>query len=145
MLFEIYGQMQLLLQTLDELEDLSLSSDNQEKGQPKSLATEKEDSESDRQQEKPKRQKKPFHKAFKRPRARGQFWSTPPEKTPPATSFPTISKTLKDCRSELPAGKARSDFLKCMEEADQSSRVVLVTGDTGCGKFSWTIGFIVWR
>jgi ATP-dependent RNA helicase DHX57 len=119
MLFEIYGQMQLLLQTVEELEDLSLSPNA--KSLPAKSSTEGDQSSGKKQPEKSSKQKAPLHKAFKRPRARGGFWSTPPSKTPAATPFPNIIKSLKDCRSRLPAGKARSLFLARMKEADNVS------------------------
>lgn len=118
MLFEIYGQIQLLLQSEEELEDTSLLPTAIKSGTGRSSTG--TDS-SRREPQKSSIQKALLHTSFKRPRARGGFWSTPPTKTPAATSYPNISNSLKNCRLELPAGKARSDFLAQMKKADKVS------------------------
>jgi len=69
-----------------------------------------------------------------RPRTKNTFWSKKPNETPPAKGLPTISTTLKNARENLPAAQARESFLRLMKEADQGDRVVLITGETGCGK-----------
>lgn len=143
MLFDIYSQIQLLLQTVDGLEAISLIASNQERVKFMPLKNQKFKVDSDVQEGKPYKQGRSPPKTFRRPRTRGHFWATPPEETPPAVAFPSISKELKDVRSALPAGKARSDFLARMKEADSSSRVVLVTGDTGCGKTTQIPQFIL--
>ncbi|CAJ1930609.1 unnamed protein product [Cylindrotheca closterium] len=142
MLFEIYGQVQELFQTLDELPAVSLSPQakpaaktnqlTQGKGTaPKSSNGKQFDA------------KHTMHRVQKRPRARGEFWSTLPTKTPPATAYPKIEKNLSAIRAQLPAGKARADFLVRMKEAESLNRVVLVTGDTGCGKTTQIPQFIL--
>eukprot|EP00980_Cylindrotheca_fusiformis_P005590 scaffold1184_cov132-Cylindrotheca_fusiformis.AAC.11 len=141
MVFEIYGQMQVLLQKAEELQEMSLTLNETPSVPLKS--PDSTDKYPEKQQQRSINEKISVHKTFKRPRARGGFWSSPPNKTPAATPFPTISKSLRTCRLELPAGKARSDFLARMKEADNSSRVVLVTGDTGCGKTTQIPQFIL--
>ena len=69
-----------------------------------------------------------------RPRERSPFWSNPPSKTPPATAFPGLSKNLRNARDSLPAAAARADFLELLQISQQTGRVVLLTGETGCGK-----------
>jgi HrpA-like RNA helicase len=47
-------------------------------------------------------------------------------------------------RKSLPAWKARDDFLSKLDESCKSgNRVVLVTGDTGCGKTTQIPQFIL--
>jgi len=59
----------------------------------------------------------------KRPRERSTFWSTPPNKTPPATAFPKIGMAMDKARKSLPAFKARADFLAAMSKAEKVSAV----------------------
>ena len=68
------------------------------------------------------------------PRERGGFWAVHPCDTPPAVAFPDITANMKTARNSLPAAKVRSDFLRLLKQADAGGRVMLVTGDTGCGK-----------
>jgi hypothetical protein len=70
----------------------------------------------------------------RRCRDRASFWSTIPKQTPRANPFPDIDAKMFRQRESLPAAKARRDFLKAMQECLTTGRVVLVTGDTGCGK-----------
>ncbi|KAL3943869.1 MAG: hypothetical protein SGBAC_002073 [Bacillariaceae sp.] len=142
MLFEIYGQIQMLFQTLDELPAVSLSPEDKSAAQTKQ-PTQGNDIASKPSKGKQSTSKHTLHKVHKRPRARGEFWSTVPLKAPPATAFPKIDKMLSDVRAQLPAGKARGDFLECMKEAESLNRVVLVTGDTGCGKTTQIPQFIL--
>ena len=72
----------------------------------------------------------------RRPRERRTFWSKPPSKTPAATAFPQIPSSIDRVRRSLPAAAARDKFLRLLKEADNGGRVLLVTGDTGCGKFT---------
>jgi hypothetical protein len=65
---------------------------------------------------------------------RKNFWTIPPQDTPPAVSFPPLEKSIDAARKSLPAAKARSEFLAAMERAEKGGRVVLVTGETGSGK-----------
>jgi ATP-dependent RNA helicase DHX57 len=71
---------------------------------------------------------------LRRPRERASFWSTPPNKTSPAISFPVCDSSIRRQRESLPAAKARTDFLEAMRRSNHTGRVVLITGDTGCGK-----------
>eukprot|EP00526_Cylindrotheca_closterium_P003295 CAMPEP_0113647716 /NCGR_PEP_ID=MMETSP0017_2-20120614/25277_1 /TAXON_ID=2856 /ORGANISM="Cylindrotheca closterium" /LENGTH=1482 /DNA_ID=CAMNT_0000559827 /DNA_START=29 /DNA_END=4477 /DNA_ORIENTATION=+ /assembly_acc=CAM_ASM_000147 len=142
MLFEIYGQIQLLFQTLDELPVVSLSPQGDSAAQTKQ-STQSKGTASKPSNGKQFTPKHRMHKVQKRPRARGEFWSTLPAKAPPATAFPKIDKDLHNIRAQLPAGKARGDFLERVKEAESLSRVVLVTGDTGCGKTTQIPQFIL--
>lgn len=121
MMFEIYGQMQLLLQTSEELPGVSLSRKGTSDAQSKQSSDQERSTKSKSSNGKQPTQMHRIHEVKKRPRTRGEFWSTPPSKTPPATAFPTIDKTLSEIRAQLPAGKARSDFLECMKEAESVS------------------------
>jgi hypothetical protein len=69
-----------------------------------------------------------------RPRTKNSFWSKKPNETLPAKALPTITTALKNARERLPAAQARESFLKLMKEADKRDRVVLITGETGCGR-----------
>jgi len=70
----------------------------------------------------------------RRPREKSFFWSKKPKQTPAATAFPKLSASMEKARKCLPAAKAREEFLSIMQKAERSGRVVLVTGETGCGK-----------
>jgi hypothetical protein len=113
MVFEIYGQIQLLLQTLEELPDVSLLSQTQKPSASVAAKSQAADPKS-KQQPRPKLK-------LKRPRERGIFWSTPPKKTPPATAFPKLRYSMEQQRKGLPAGKVRSDFLSILKQADRVS------------------------
>ena len=155
MIFELFSQVQMLLDGLEELPELSLS------GPTASTPSEQAKISTKQIMEKASNPPKPVPSSFrKRPRERGAFWSVPPSMTPRATAFPKLSPSLERQRRELPAGKARQDFLSILRQADevseastsgsmkisflvfhrinlslhQGSRVLLVTGDTGCGK-----------
>ena len=157
MVFEIYGQVQQLLQTVGDLPSLKL----QRTEQLKVSSSTTEGRTTTEGQNKSRRQSSPSL-ILRRPRQRSVFWSTRPSNTPPAVAHPKLSKSLEDQRKGLPAGHARKDFLSVLKKADdvsfasafdfssenldmsllallfltpyQSSRVLLVTGDTGCGK-----------
>jgi len=79
----------------------------------------------------------------RRPREKSFFWSKSPKDTPPAYAFPKISASMKRTRNNLPANKARAEFLRIMKVADEAGRVVLVTGETGCGKTTQIPQFIL--
>ena len=51
-----------------------------------------------------------------------------------AIAFPKLSASMEKARKSLPAAKARKEFLSIMQKAESTGRVVLVTGETGCGK-----------
>eukprot|EP00804_Cyclotella_cryptica_P010194 CCRYP_013832-RA/>CCRYP_013832-RA protein AED:0.01 eAED:0.01 QI:166/1/1/1/1/0.8/5/1790/1137 len=81
--------------------------------------------------------------SVKRPRERSTFWSTSPKDTPPAEPFPKLSAFLEKARKCLPAANARAEFLSLMDHANKRGRVVLVTGETGCGKTTQIPQFIL--
>ena len=70
----------------------------------------------------------------RRPPGKSFFWNKSPKQTPVAEPFPKLSTLMENCRKNLPAAKARGEFLKMMEKAEGSGRVILVTGETGCGE-----------
>lgn len=136
MMYELFGKAQELLQ---EAEDGELK--------PVTLASSAEKAPT---QAKPKAQQvqgkapsnaRPARK--RRPRQRSPFWSLPPRKTPKATAFPELDANIRRQRGSLPAAKARQDFLQAMKKSEESGRVVLVTGDTGCGKTTQIPQFIL--
>jgi len=62
-------------------------------------------------------------------RRKSGFWDAPaPPLGPPDAS--EAPRDLKRARADLPAAKARDEFLRLVE----SHQVVLVSGGTGCGK-----------
>ena len=68
---------------------------------------------------------------MRRPRERSTFWNTHPSKTPPAEAYPKLSPSLARARSNLPAAKAKGEFLSLLSNANKSGgRVMLVTGET---------------
>ena len=77
--------------------------------------------------------------AQRRPREKSFFWSKKPKQTPAAIAFPKLSASMEKARKSLPAAKARAEFLSIMQKAESTGRVVLVTGETGCGKVRITI------
>jgi len=80
-------------------------------------------------------ERKSARSAFKgRPKTRSFFWSKKPYQTPPAIAFPRLRSEIKKARDRLPAAAAREQFLNVMKQADRNDRVVLITGETGCGK-----------
>ena len=129
MMYEIFGQVQSLLQEAadGELNTMSLALSSNGKTETKS-----------KPQGKPLPEKSSARTLvapkLRRPRQRASFWSTPPKKTPKATAFPQLETKIRHQRESLPAAKARGDFLNAMQECLKTGRVVLVTGDTGCGK-----------
>ncbi len=146
MFFEIYGEEQNMLQVLEDLPLLPLASTSVPKSITKtpssssianstSTATTASTAASSRNSTNGISMKK-------RPKARSVFWSTHPKKTPPATPF-CWSKSIERQRKSLPAWNARDDFLAKLEESGKKSRVVLVTGDTGCGKTTQIPQFIL--
>ncbi|KAG7338163.1 ATP-dependent helicase HrpA [Nitzschia inconspicua] len=138
-LFELYGQAQTILQAMDELPKLSLS--------PMTV-TQQRETNTNRGSRTTEASSGPDHVPSekgvvkKRPRIRSSFWSTPPNKTTAAIPF-NWSKSIEQQRKCLPAWNARDKFLSALREADKSGRVVLVTGDTGCGKTTQIPQFIL--
>jgi hypothetical protein len=141
MLFEIYGEAQNMIQSLEDLPFLPLSAtsvpvtiDKESSGIHSSSSSLKKTTSKETTKAK---------SIKRRPRTRSAFWSTPPEKTTPATPF-CWSKSMERQRKSLPAWKARDDFLAKLDESCKSgNRVVLVTGDTGCGKTTQIPQFIL--
>jgi hypothetical protein len=142
--FEIYGEEQNMLQTLEDLPLLPLSSTSIPKPIGKaSLSSSTAPSSFAPSSTKSASKKSSSGISMKRrPKARSVFWSTLPKQTPPAISF-NWSKSIERQRKSLPAWKARADFLSKLKESCKSSRVVLVTGDTGCGKTTQIPQFIL--
>lgn len=69
-----------------------------------------------------------------RGRGRGAFWNIPPNKAPPANPNPKVSSSIERGRTSLPAATSKNEFLRVLKEAEGLNNVVLVTGETGCGK-----------
>jgi hypothetical protein len=70
-----------------------------------------------------------------RPREKSPFWSRAPQNTPPAVAFSSnIAASLTRARQALPAATARGEFLKALERANRGGHVLIISGDTGCGK-----------
>jgi hypothetical protein len=139
MLFEIYGQAQNLFQCLEELPNLALAPTANSVARidlPGPLHTPISQPSSAKQHSIKQTV------GHKRSRVRSPFWSDPPSRTPPSTPF-CWSPSIERQRKSLPAWKARDDFLSKLNEASKSSRVVLVTGDTGCGKTTQIPQFIL--
>ena len=142
--FEIYGEEQNMLQTLEDMPLLPLSSTSVPKPigkAPSSSSTAPSSSVSTSTKTASKKSSRGISMK-RRPKARSVFWSTLPKQAPPAISF-NWSKSIERQRKSLPAWKARADFLHKLEESCKSSRVVLVTGDTGCGKTTQIPQFIL--
>lgn len=79
-----------------------------------------------------------------RPKERSSFWSKQPNKAPPAKSYPTIPSAIENARKNLPAHSARNEFYRILEKSKElGSRVLLVTGETGCGKTTQIPQFIL--
>ena len=145
-IFELFGHVQELIQDIDASSTLDVASellcrlnvdDNEKSAVDSSNAKISNDDESNKRQVKPKAQNS--LKPSKRPREKSTFWNTSPKDTPPAKSFPKLEKA----RKSLPAAKARDEFLSLMEQAAKGGRVVLVTGETGCGKTTQIPQFIL--
>ena len=70
---------------------------------------------------------------------RRNFWTISPKETPPAAAVPAVSVAMKGTRDALPAARMRDEFLTVMNRAIHvGSRVMLVTGETGSGRWqSW--------
>lgn len=132
MIYSLYGKAQCLLQEAadGDIEMISLSS-TLESTSPKLGQSHGEKSRN------PKKKKSASAKStskLRRPRQNSTFWSLSPTETPRAESFPKIDANIRKQRESLPAAAARNDFLALLSESEGTGRVVLVTGDTGCGK-----------
>jgi hypothetical protein len=131
MMYEIFGKVQSLLQEAADGElgtmSLALSTNGNGATKAKSQAQPVANKTSKGGSRAPK---------LRRRRERSPFWSLPPRQTPKAIAFPKLDSNIRRQRESLPAAKARGDFLKTMKESEKTGRVVLVTGDTGCGKVS---------
>ena len=85
-------------------------------------------------------------RVYSRPREeRRTFWNTHPSNTPKAVPFPKLSTLMDRSRKSLPAAKAREEFLSLLAKANAigGGRVLLVTGETGCGKTTQIPQFIL--
>ena len=79
---------------------------------------------------------RPMRPTKRRPRDRDTFWNVPPGDVPPAASLPIPTALARD-RKSLPAAAVKDQFLSLLASAvDCGGRVLLVTGETGCGKVS---------
>jgi len=135
MIYEIYGEAQSLIQEAADgnLNVMSLSfNNNKENVTSAESQNQKKTSVSTKFKQKPRR-----------PRPNSPFWSVSPTQTPKAEAFPELDASISKQRHSLPAAKIRGDFLKIMEECNTRGRVVLITGDTGCGKTTQIPQFIL--
>jgi len=85
-------------------------------------------------------------RVYSRPREeRRTFWNTHPSITPKAVAYPKLSTLMDRSRKSLPAAKAREEFLSLLAKANAigGGRVLLVTGETGCGKTTQIPQFIL--
>jgi hypothetical protein len=78
-----------------------------------------------------------------RPSTKNDFWSTSGKQVAPAVAFPKISTLITKTREGLPAANAKNEFLSKLNESEKLNRVVLVTGETGCGKTTQIPQFIL--
>eukprot|EP00522_Entomoneis_paludosa_P010319 CAMPEP_0172441418 /NCGR_PEP_ID=MMETSP1065-20121228/1967_1 /TAXON_ID=265537 /ORGANISM="Amphiprora paludosa, Strain CCMP125" /LENGTH=1439 /DNA_ID=CAMNT_0013190781 /DNA_START=22 /DNA_END=4341 /DNA_ORIENTATION=- len=137
-IFEIHGFVTSLLDTLIDVEPISLIPDqptNSTPQQPPSVVKKASPAKTNTKAQK-------FRKA-QRPREKSPFWSIPPAKTPAATAFPKLGPSLQRARASLPAATARQDFLDLLKKSQDLGRVVLLTGETGCGKSTQIPQFIL--
>lgn len=153
MMFEIYGEVQTIFHSLSSGDVKSLSllpalgvaevlpsanlNNSRSQPAPKAEATQQPT------KQKEKATSSAPRKPVRRPRARSTFWSSHPSRTPSATAYPKIDNAMDRARKSLPAFKFRKEFLAAMSKADKGGRVVLVTGDTGCGKTTQIPQFIL--
>jgi len=139
MVFEIHSHVQSLLQSLDELPRMSLRSTASISSGNSSNEWSLETPASTEKKAKTQSSRSPI----RRPRERGYF-SLAPKNTPPATPFPQLDYLIEKSRKSLPAAHARREFLAALGKAKTSGgRVLLVTGDTGCGKTTQIPAFIL--
>ncbi len=131
MIFELHGHAQMIFETLDDLPTQQLVDSI-------SLNSNKKNSNSVQRLEETKLDKvETFHMdtaRHTRPREGKPFWCRLPSQTPEATPFPKISTAMEMARKSLPAAKSRDEFLQLLRHAEESGRVLLLTGETGCGK-----------
>jgi ATP-dependent RNA helicase DHX57 len=123
MIFEIHGHVQVMLQSMmdGELPAISLlQSESPEAQQTASKETDKAmNKKNDKGRDGTEKIRASRAPAIRRPRVRGHFWSTPPQKTPAAIPFPKIALSIQRTRHSLPAATARAEFLAVMKKADQ--------------------------
>ncbi|KAL7543887.1 hypothetical protein ACHAXR_013327 [Thalassiosira sp. AJA248-18] len=160
-IFELFGHVQSLLQEEEESRDslnnvsellshlkmdegngkkLNKANDSRQATQSK-INTETKNGKSELNRGAGPQPRKQPTKPIRRPRVRATFWNTHPSKTPAADPKP--SSSLERARKSLPAAKARDKFLSLMASAKAGGRVVLVTGETGCGKTTQIPQFIL--
>jgi hypothetical protein len=126
-IFEVYGHVQTLFHSISsgEIKPLSLLSALVVGDTPSSKpATRQQTSDSESKarlhvSNPPKQSTSSPREVHMRPRERSVFWSSSPTKTPPATAFPKIRKSMDQARKSLPAFKARNDFLAAIAKAEQ--------------------------
>ena len=137
MIFEIYGQMQQLIQCPEEIPGIPLSpsspelaskvtgntvvageiGDAQKTQIAASTKTAKRLSSSSSRRDHSDISRQP-----RRPRQRNVFWSTLPINTPKAIAFnKNVNKTIQNQRHSLPASTARADFITILRNAEQVS------------------------
>lgn len=138
--FEIHGLVLSLLQNVERLKTESLVSLLDIDSEITSTIKRSLD---DRALEPSRERGKLQSRVIRRARERSPFWSKLPTDTRPAVAHPNIPRSLNSIRRSLPAASARTEFLRVMREADKRGRVVLVTGDTGCGKTTQIPQFIL--
>jgi ATP-dependent RNA helicase DHX57 len=141
-IFELFGHVQELLQDIcdgqsSSVDDASLLLSSLKLGGSPDVSSSngKVRAPSNEDKAKPAATKQ-IPKPSRRPREKSSFWNTPPKNTPSADAFPKLSSLLEKARKSLPAAEARSEFLRLMDKAGRGGRVMLVTGETGCGKVS---------
>lgn len=131
MIFELHGQAQMLYETLDDLQSQKLidapsANPTRKKGtnlQPADEVTSNILS-----------SPQVSWNNHRRPRERKPFWCRLSSETPEATAFPKISTFLEMTRKSLPAAKSRDEFLKLLRQSEDTGRVLICSGETGCGK-----------
>jgi ATP-dependent RNA helicase DHX57 len=122
MIFEIHGHVQVMLQSMmdGELPAISLLAESPKVQQTASKDTDKTmNKKIDKNRDGTEKIRASRAPAIRRPRVRGHFWSTPPNKTPAAIPFPKIPLSMQRTRHSLPAATARAEFLSVMKKADQ--------------------------
>ncbi|KAL9179142.1 hypothetical protein ACHAXT_000184 [Thalassiosira profunda] len=158
--FELFGRAQMLLQdeeaksyastnevsellALLQLDDGDERTETKPNQQPTAPESGGEATDTVKAQPAAQTSKRQPAKPLRRPPARASFWNAPPNKTPPAEPFPKVSSALDRARKSLPAANARGEFLALLQMAQRDGRVVLVTGETGCGKTTQIPQFVL--
>jgi ATP-dependent RNA helicase DHX57 len=123
MIFEIHGHVQVMLQSMIDGELPAISLLQAESPELQQIARKESDKTTNKKNDKSRdgteKVRASRGPAIRRPRVRGPFWSTPPNKTPAAIPFPKIPLSMQRTRKSLPAATARAEFLAGMKKADQ--------------------------